>query len=254
MDRQAWIAIAVVIVGLFFWQIYVVKHTPPPVPATVTPIPSAAATITPSASAPPPTSTATPSPNESTPTPTPRPFVEQTTTLKNGDLELLLTNRGGGIAEAVLPKHKDENGQPLTLNRRDRLPIGALLEKPATPVLEEFSVVPTEGAVQFERALPDSVTLRKKFTLPNPPKQKDNYVAQLELGYQNRGAQPYTQPDYFVALGSAEPIHRNDLPNYTRVTWCINGKTRSTDVSWFAEQNYPFVGVQKRAAQEYFEE
>ena len=37
-------------------------------------------------------------------------------------------------------------------------------------------------------------------------------------------------------------------------TWCIDGKTKSTDVSWFAEQSYPFVGVQKRAAQEFFEE
>ena len=61
-------------------------------------------------------------------------------------------------------------------------------------------------------------------------------------------------PGYFVALGSAAPIHSNDLPNYTRVTWCIDGKTKSTDVSWFAEQNYPFIGMQKRAAQQFFDE
>jgi YidC/Oxa1 family membrane protein insertase len=255
MDRQSWIAIALVIAGLFFWQIYVAKQGPPrPVPAAVTPVPSASGTIASGSPEPAPTNAPSPSPNESTPTPTPRPFVEQTATLKNSDLELLLTNRGGGIAEAVLPKHKDENDRPLKLNRRDRLPIGALVEKPATPVFEEFSIVPVEGAVQFERALPNQISLRKKFTLPNPPNEKDNYVAQLELAFQNRGARPYNQPDYFIALGSAEPIHRNDLPNYTRVTWCINGKTKSTDVSWFAEQNYPFVGVQKRAAQEYFEE
>src|SRR5262249_19718283 len=96
--------------------------------------------------------------------------------------------------------------------------------------------------------------LRKKFTLPNPPNDKDNYVAQLEVAFQNRGEEPYNQPDYFITLGSAVPIHRNDLPNYTRVTWCIDGKTRTTDVSWFAEQNYPFVGIQKRAAQPFFEE
>ena len=46
-----------------------------------------------------------------------RRFVEKTASLQNGDLQLRLTNRGGGIAEAVLPKHKAENGQPLRLER-----------------------------------------------------------------------------------------------------------------------------------------
>ena len=86
---------------------------------------------------------ATTLPNEATPTPAP--FVEKTTTLRNADLELLLTNRGGGIAEAILPKHKGENGAPVKLNVRQRLPIGAIIEKPATPVLEEFSIVPEAG-------------------------------------------------------------------------------------------------------------
>ena len=91
-------------------------------------------------------------------------------------------------------------------------------------------------------ALPNDVKLRKKFTLPAPPNEKDNYVAQMEVDFQNSGAAAYANPGYFVALGSAAPIHHNDLPNYTRVTWCIDGKTKSTDVSWFAAQNYPFVG------------
>ena len=43
--------------------------------------------------------------------------------------------------------------------------------------------------------------------------------------FQNTGTAAYTNPGYFVALGSAAPIHHNDLPNYTRVTWCIDGKT-----------------------------
>ena len=256
MDRQAWIAIALVVVGLALWQVYVVKHAPAPVPAAVTPGAVATATMAMGTVAPSPSSAPTIPPNESaaSPTPTPRPFAEQTATLKNSDLELLLSNRGAGIAEAVLPKHKDENGRPLRLNDPERLPIGALIEKPAAPVLEEFSILPGEGKVQFERALPGNVTLQKKFTLPNPPNEKENYVVQLEVAVQNRGSRPYNQPDYFIALGSAVPIHRNDLPNYTRVTWCIDGKTKSTDVSWFAAQSYPIVGGQKRAEQQFFEQ
>ena len=268
MDRQAWIAVTLCIIGLVAWQVYMAKH-PAPVPAKISVSPSPApgvgqdsvepgATVATSLPSPVPGSTesrptsATTPPNEATPTPAP--FVEKTTTLRNADLELLLTNRGGGVAEAILPKHKGENGAPVTLNVGQRLPIGAIIEKPATPVLEEFSVVPGHDIVQFERALPNNVTLRKKVSLPAPPNEKDNYVAQMEFDFQNSGTAVYSNPGYFVALGSAAPIHRNDLPNYTRLTWCINGKTKSTDVSWFAEQNYPFVGVQKRAAQEFFDE
>ncbi len=256
MDRQAWIAIALCIAGLIAWQVYMVKHPAVP-PARALASPSPAATVAPAIGAPSPEATAPgATPNEPTPTPapTPVPFLESTTTLRNADLELLLTNRGGGIAEAILPKHKGEDGKPVKLSARQRLPIGALVEKPATPLLEEFSVVPGEAGVQFERVLPNNVTLRKKFSLPAPPNGKDNYVAQMDVDFQNRGTAPYTHPGYFVTLGSASPIHHNDLPNYTRVTWCIDGKTKSTDVSWFAEQNYPLIGVQKRGAQQFFEE
>jgi YidC/Oxa1 family membrane protein insertase len=256
MDRQAWIAVSLCIIGLVAWQIYMVKHPaplPPKVLASPAPGASVSAASSPAAAAPAPVAPSpASSPNEATPTP--RPFVEQTTTLRNADLELLLTNRGAGIAEAVLPKHRNENGGPVKLNVRQRLPIGAIVEKPAAPVLDEFSVVPGQGSVQFERALPNGVRLRKKFSLPAPPNEKDNYIAQLEIDFQNSGAAAYSNPGYFIALGAAAPLHRNDLPNYTRVTWCIDGKTKSTDVSWFAAQNYPFVGVEKRAAQEFFDE
>lgn len=255
MDRQAWIAITLCIAGLIAWQVYMVKHPAVP-PARALPSPSPAATVAPVAGAASPEATAGALPNEATlaPTPTPTPFVESTATLRNADLELLLTNRGGGIAEAILPKHKGEDGKPVKLSAQRRLPIGAIVEKPATPQLEEFTVVPGEGSVQFERVLPNNVTLRKKFSLPAPPNGKDNYVAQMDVDFQNRGTAPYTNPGYFITLGAAVPIHHNDLPHYTRVTWCIDGKTKSTDVSWFAEQNYPLIGVQKRGAEQFFEE
>jgi YidC/Oxa1 family membrane protein insertase len=259
MDRQAWIAVTLCIIGLIAWQIYTVKHPTPVAPklvASPTPVAPLSATTTPTASASPVEATTSLTPNEASPnlTPIPVAFAEKTASLRNADLELLLTNRGGGIAAAILPKHKVEDGGPVKLNAHQRLPIGAMVEKPATPLLEEFSIVPGQGGVQFERALPNNVKLRKKFTLPAPPNEKDNYIAQLEVAFQNAGPKVYDNAGYYLALGSAAPIHHNDLPNYTRVTWCIEGKTKSTDVSWFGEQNYPFVGVQKRAAQQFFDE
>src|SRR5215472_15189805 len=134
MDRQAWIVVTFCIVGLIGWQIYVARHTPvTPRPATALPTPSVAISAPPNAS---PTSGSAPSATPSqplpiaTPTPAAQPFAEKTVNLRNDDLELLLTNRGGGVAEAVLPKHKGEDGRPVKLNANQPLPIGALIEKP----------------------------------------------------------------------------------------------------------------------------
>ena len=165
MDRQAWIAVTLCIIGLIAWQVYMTQHAAvPPGRAAASPTaapgagnggaqPGAAPGSTESR----PTEGAV-APNEpkptATPTPTaaPEPFVEKTSTLRNSDLELLLTNRGGGIVEAILPKHRAENGQPVKLSAHQSLPIGAIVAKPAAPVLPEFSVVAGKGSVQFARA------------------------------------------------------------------------------------------------------
>lgn len=262
MDRQAWIAVTLCIIALVLWEIYNVRH-PQPTMRRVTATPSASAGASAASN-----QSATASPNESTtaaPTPsptatatpaaTPVPFAEKTAALRNNDLVLRLTNRGGGIAEAVLPKHKAENGQPLKLNALERVPIGAIVDQPAAPQLHEFKILPAaQGQVEFERALPNDVTLRKTFTLPNLPNERDNYLVQMAVDYQNHGKELYANRGDYIALGAAGPLHKNDLASYTRVTWCIGGKAKYTDVSWFGEQNYPFIGVQKRAAQEYFNE
>ncbi|MEO6873087.1 MAG: membrane protein insertase YidC [Chthoniobacterales bacterium] len=261
MDRQAWIAIVLSVLGLIGWQVYTLQHPTPRLPAHALASPSPGATATASSTAgsttPLAEATATPPPNEpaATPAPTPFAFAEKTATLRSADLQLLLTNRGGGIAEAVLPHHKNEDNQPLKLNALGGVPIGAIMEKAADPQLAEFTIVPAAaGSVQFERALPKEVTLRKKFTLPAPPNEKDNYVAQMEVAFQNSGPTTYSNPGYFVALGAAAPIHRNDMPNYTRLTWCIDGKAKYTDVGWFDALNYPLIGKQKRAAEQYYDE
>jgi YidC/Oxa1 family membrane protein insertase len=154
MDRQAWIAVTLCIIGLIAWQIYTVKHPAPVAPkmmASPTPLAVVPATAIPAGSAAPLETKAGLTPNEAplSPTPTPAVFAEKTASLRNADLELLLTNRGGGIATAILPKHKAENGGAVKLNAHHGLPIGAIVEKPATATLEEFSILPGEGSVQF---------------------------------------------------------------------------------------------------------
>jgi YidC/Oxa1 family membrane protein insertase len=98
------------------------------------------------------------------------------------------------------------------------------------------------------------VNVHKSFFFPPTSEKKDTFVAEMDVDFRNDGAQPYNSAGYFVSLGSTRPLHPRDMPAYTRLVWCIDGKAKATDVSWFAAQNYPLVGVQKRAAQPIFQE
>ena len=143
----------------------------------------------------------------------------------------------------------------IVLNSPERLPIGAILEQPNEPTLPEYTMAKqADGSVQFERANPGGVTVRKRFALPAEQQKKDNFLSEMQLEFRNDGADPYTSPGHFVALGSTAPVHRNDFPNYTRLVWCIDGKAKSIDVNWFPVQTYPLIGVEKRAAHEFYRE
>ncbi len=161
-------------------------------------------------------------------------FEEKIETLRNDDVELRLTNRGGGIKEAVLPGHGSDNGQPVVLNAGEKMPIGAIVNAQNASELPEFAASRnTDGSLQYERVTPEQVTIRKKFFFPPSTEKKDNYVIEMDVDVQNGGAQPYASKDYFIALGSAGPSHPKDYPSFTRLVWCIDGRAKGIDVGWF---------------------
>nr|MBA2585255.1 hypothetical protein [Chthoniobacterales bacterium] len=230
MDRQAWIAVTLCVLGLIGWQVYMTTHAPPPRPAIVMPSPT-------------PPNQASPSPSASAlasgsalPASSPAPqsaaaYVEKTETLRNADVELRLTNRGGAISEARLVNHAAEKGQKVVLNAADRTPIGALIENPAAPALPEFAISPaTEGGVQFSQSGAAGVSVVKRFAFAPSAEKKDNFVVEMNVEFRNESQSPYKNSGYFVTLGSAQPIHPNDLPSYTRLVWCVDGKAKGTDV------------------------
>src|SRR5947207_11572280 len=97
-------------------------------------------------------------------------------------------------------------------------------------------------------------------TLPNrfrvfqqSSETKDNFVDEMDLDLENRGASPYRNSGYFVALGSAAPIHPKDYPSYTRLVWCIDGKAKGIDVGWFGGGG-GFFGMGQRAARPFYQE
>lgn len=255
MDRQAWIAVTLCVIGLIGWQIYVAKNAPP-IPVAL-PSPSPAASVS-SVSA---TAAVSPSPAPAAaPSPSVAPesvvakFDEKFERLRNADEEVRLTNRGGAISEIVLLNHAGDNGERIVLNSPQRTPIAAILEQPAAAALSEFTMAKqADGSVQFERTTPERINVKKRFRFAPDSAQKDNYVIEFDVDFRNDGPQPYTNPGYYIALGSAQPLHANDYPSYTQLGWCVNGKAKFIDVSWFAEQN-SFFGLQKRPARDIYDE
>ncbi len=263
MDRQAWIAVGLCVLGLIGWQVYMTRYAPrvpmtAPAVASASPTPSSAAA---NASAAPSAPATTPAAVTAAATPGATPetaarFDEKVLSLRNPDLDLRLTNRGGGISEAHLLNHQSEKGNhEVILNSPDSLPIGALLEQPGVSALPEFTIAQqADGSVQFERTTPEGVKIRKRFAFPPPNTAKDNYLVEMEVDFQNSGTQPYTNPGFFVGLGSTRPVHPKDMTAYTRLVWSLDGKAKGIDVNWFAAQKYPVVGIEKRAEQQAYRE
>ena len=253
MDRTAWIVVALCVIGLVLWEIYLAKQmglkpspvggargqtSPRPTPAILAPSPS-----------PTPVAEAAPSTREPVPS-----FAEKIETLRNSDVELRLTNRGGGIKEAVLLSQVAEKGQPVVLNSAQSPPIGAIIEQPSTSALAEFTAsTELDSAVQFEHTTAEQVVIRKRFFFEKSPENKDNYVIEMDVDLENRGNKPYQSGGYFVALGSAAPIHPRDYPSYTRLVWCIDGRAKGIDVGWFGSSG-GFLGLGQRPARPYYQE
>jgi len=181
-------------------------------------------------------------------------FAEKIETLRNSDVELHLTNRGGGIKEAVLLRQIAEKGQRVVLNSAQNAPIGAIIEQPSAPTLPQFTAsTESNSVVQFERTTDEQVVVRKKFSFEKSAENKDNYVIDMDVDLENRGTKPYQSGGYFVALGSAAPIHPKDYPSYTRLVWCIDGRAKGIDVSWFGSSG-GFLGLGQRAARPSYQE
>jgi YidC/Oxa1 family membrane protein insertase len=255
MDRQAWIAVTLCVLGLIAWQFYMTSHAPPlpPAPALASPAPGTPIALASPGSSPP---TATVAPAPSAPpavAETVPPFAERMDVLRNSDAELRLTNRGGAISEVVLLNHATDNGQRVILNSKDRAPIGALMANPATPLLPEYTMRREGDAVHLEHTTPENITIRKKFSFPKSIETKDNFIAEMVVDLQNRGSRPYLNTGYFVALGSIAPTHHNDYPTHTRLVWCIAGKAKGVDVGWFAGSG-GFLGMGQHAPRPFYQE
>jgi YidC/Oxa1 family membrane protein insertase len=247
MDRTAWIVVILCVIGLVLWEVYMAKqYRPQPVfSGQLSPQPSASVSATPAAPA------ATVAPVAPPPPETVPSFPEKIETLRNDDIELRLTNRGGGIKEAVLLKQLAERGQPVALNHGSHTPIGAIVDQPEKPVLPEFTFVPgQDGGVGLERKTPEGVRITKRFRFTDI-QRKDNFILGLDIDFRNEGQRPVRRGDFFVALGTAQAVHARDWPIYTRLSWSVNGDVKYIDVNWFGGGG-GFLGIGARAPEQIY--
>src|SRR5207245_7750325 len=114
-------------------------------------------------------------------------------------------------------------------------PSAAIVDDPAAADSPEYKITREADTVALEYVTPEQVTIRKKFFFPPTNEKKDDFVAKLDVDFTNNGAAAYANPGYFLGIGSAARIHRNDYPSYTRLVWLVGGHTNGIDVGWFGE-------------------
>ena len=258
MDRQAWIAVTLSIIGLVVWQLFLTSKYPP-LPVAAHP---AAVQTTPGANAAPAATTAplitTGKPevvaNEQAASPaTPTPEVpEQTETVRTPQIDLVFTNQGGGIADAIPqgPQHVAENGQNIRLGHAGKTPIGAISTEPDQDTRLPYTLRREGNTVFAERTEPSGLKITKEFTFDYQDQPKRIPAIRLKVTFTNTGAQPFKSEEYFIHAGAAAPIHRKDLVSYTSFDWLTAGKFHTDHVTSFDAGKVPLVGIQTHAAKD----
>ncbi len=267
MDRPAWIAVILSIVGLVSWEVYLsskhraelLAHPPAVVDTTAatgaaTPLPTEAATGAPSpaiTSGQPvqvvdrqaPSSPATQA-EETVPEQIEKVVVPNL-------LELHYTNLGGGIAEAIPlgPKHLAEGGVNITLNHAGHIPIGAISAQALEGSHLPYEMHRDGNTVVFERTEPDGLKIEKRYSLDNQGDAKLIPAVKLDVKFTNTGAQPY-KSGYFVHAGSSAPIHRRDLPYSVSYDYFSDGRYHTDHAPSFDAGHIPLIGTETHPARQ----
>ena len=238
MDRKAWIAVTLSVLGLLAWQwIYVNTYSSKPrVPGS-----EAAATPRPT---PAPAPVAAPSPVPEEPV-----IAARNQSLYSKTSEYVFSNDKGGIERAILLLHLGENKQAVFLNGNRAMPIGAVGENPGEAWGGfTMQIDPAKSEATFARKDADGLEIIKRFFLPEGEAKDGQYVVRMELTFRNAGNVDVDRKGYFVFAGGAAPIHSNDLPIYTKFDWMHEGKFQTIDVNWFNASSIPLLGIPIREA------
>lgn len=260
MDRKAWIAITLSVVGLVAWQWYVGKYITPAQQAAA----AAAAAASPAGKAPEataagttptPAATATPGAATQSATPPQQVMTARAESLSAEGAEFVFNNDSGGIEQVILLMHRGENQGSVSLNRDRGMPIGALGFNPGEVSGGfEMRADRAKGEVTFSKTAADGLEITKRFVLPAASEKDRLYVVNLDVSFRNPGATEIQVPAFFIGTGGAAPIHQSDLPMYNCFDWSSAGKMTTIDVNWFSASTIPLIGIETRGERPLYQE
>ncbi len=251
MDKKAWIAITLCILGMIGWNYYLStlpQPAPKPTPyrqqqqpATVEPARQQVVAAA--------TSAAPAKPVES--------VAEQLETLTLPQMIVRFTNLGGGIADVTLQgkEHLTENGAHVQINAAGKAPLGALTARPddSAAAREPYEMRRDDsGAFVFERTTPEGLRVTKRFTVERGKKTDDIPALLLEVQYTNPSEAAVRSAGDFLHVGTAVPIHRNDTPISTEFGWLREGKFTDNNATWFDAGHVPLLGIETSKARPIF--
>lgn len=255
MDKKAWIAVTLCILGMLGWNYYLSTlpqpSKPTPAPAANRALPQQPATVEPARQQ------VVAAATSAAPTKPVEPVAEKIETLTLPQMIVRFTNLGGGIADVTLEgkEHLTENGAHVQINAAGKAPLGALASRPDDPAAlrEPYEMRrDDDGAFVFERTTPEGLRVTKRFTVERGKKPDDIPALVLEVQYTNPGAAAIRSAGDFLYTGTAVPIHRNDSPINTEFGWLRQGKFIDNNATWFDAGHVPLLGIQTSPARAVF--
>lgn len=244
MDRKAYIAVALAILTMIWWQWYSLHHAPPPPQApkaahsATSPI---AQTADPRATAGSQPATGAPAASAAQEEPEARIEIQAPSTT------YVFTSKGGGVLFAKLREHG------VTINEHEKSPIGAVTFQPGQ-ARADWSLSQGPGTVIATRQ-EGPLRITKTFRTPGEDDKKvGRFIVKLEVTFANTGDALFAAPKYYVHTGALGPLHETDQPTYTAFSWFRGGRLADATTMWFDPAYIPLIGIQTRAARSTYEE
>ncbi|MFH1067266.1 MAG: membrane protein insertase YidC [bacterium] len=241
MDRTSWLAIVLCLLVLFFYQ-PIIHHFYPPPPPSVSEKPSQP-TWLPQSSTTEPSETPSLQPRADEIKREPNLPEERVVTLENNFIKAEFSSYGGAARSVTLKLHEAEKGERVILNKGVETPLLNLTGWTGDWTLVNYDLAQAdERSVTFTRPLHFDKTgdggadlfLTRRYTL------EKNYSVKLEEKVENRGAQPFETPSYWLQAGVGAPLlSQDDGHRYLSGAWMSSeGKYHSQSISVFDEGGF----------------
>jgi YidC/Oxa1 family membrane protein insertase len=164
----------------------------------------------------------------------------QTLVLENAQVRATFTSLGGGLRRvdlkeypAVIACGKKEAAQAsgdVTLNDPAFSPAFVHAGIAGLGTDQEFQLAMKDGAVVAQKDLPGGLRVVKEYRLAS------NYVFEVTIRHENRGAQPVVLPAGELVIGTASTADRHETGDWLGAYWYNGTAAEHVEMNWFANR------------------